>query len=63
LEELTGEKPVPELIIELLHVATEVSIASSNVEGKEDYGFKIYIPGKHSIDPKTTVYMRCNIVF
>lgn len=39
-----------ELVIELLHVAAEANITSSNVEGKEEYSFEIYIPGTHFID-------------
>lgn len=31
-------------------VATKVNVASSNVEEKEEYGFKIYIPGNYFMD-------------
>lgn len=41
---------MPELIIGLLYVATEVSISTSNREEKEEYGFKIYVPRKHFTD-------------
>lgn len=41
---------MPELVIELLYVAAEVNISTSNVEGKEEYGFKIYVAGKHFMD-------------